>query len=59
MTELKEIIANLCLRALYTDGGQHKQWYLEQILKAVTSPETLDIFRYIKDMGDWEDGVAP
>jgi len=59
MTDLKEIVANLCLRALYTDGAHHKQWYLEQILKAVTSEGTLGILKYVKEMGDWEDGIAP
>ena len=60
MTEFKEnTIVDLCLKGLYTDGAHHKQWYLEEILRAATSEETLGILKYVKEMGDWEDGVAP
>lgn len=30
----KEKIKELCIAGLQTDGGHHKQWYLEEILKA-------------------------
>ena len=44
----------LVLEALYTDGGHHKQWYLEEIGKALG----IDIkseYEKIK----WEEGIAP
>ena len=33
MIELFEEIKNLCVDGLCTDGGHHKQWFLEEILK--------------------------
>ncbi len=32
MVDLDEI-KNLCISGLRTDGGHHKQWFLEEILK--------------------------
>lgn len=59
-SEIKE----LCIDGLLTDGGHHKQWYLEQILiklgydlkeirKELNTPDENG------DYYDWEDGIAP
>ena len=46
----QKIVKELILDGLLTDGGHHKQWYLEEIAKA------LDI-----DLSneEYEEGVAP
>jgi len=60
MNEFKEnTIVDLCLRGLYIDGGQHKQWFLEEILKLIIDEVSFNMLQYVKEMGDWEDGVAP
>ncbi len=42
--------------ALLTDGGHHKQWYLEQLLiKLVGEDKANDLVK----MSDWEKGIAP
>lgn len=56
----KEKAAQLAVYGLMTDGGHHKQWYLEQILLALDEPvaeikEWLDAAGY----GQWEEGIAP
>jgi len=33
--KVKKTIKALALSGLLTDGGHHKQWYLEEILKAL------------------------
>ena len=52
-------IEDLAIDGLMTDGGHHKQWYLEQIL--IKSGVNLDNLR--KDLDKegygWEDGIAP
>ena len=42
-------IAELINTALATDGGHHKQWYLEQIAHYLELPITVD----------YERGIAP
>jgi hypothetical protein len=43
---------SLATDGLLTDGDHHKQWFLEEILKA------LDVDLLKKDCG-WEEGIAP
>jgi hypothetical protein len=50
------ILSELCIDALTTDGGHHKQWYLEQILKIIIDSKDYDI---LKKRHDWEKGIAP
>lgn len=52
------------VEGLMTDGGHHKQWYLEEILKAFGVD--LDVLRKVMleededgDSYDWEEGIAP
>jgi len=35
-------VQQLATDALYTDGGHHKQWYLEEILEAIGREPILD-----------------
>jgi len=46
----------LCIEALTTDGGHHKQWYLEQILLTIVEKYEWD---RLKGKHDWEKGIAP
>ena len=48
MNEIKE----LCFNALRIDSGQHKQWYLEEILK-------LTGYNIKKDEVSWDRGIPP
>lgn len=59
MNELEKKIVDLCLRGLYIDGGHHKQWFLEEILKLIIDVDSFNTLQYVKEMGDWEDGIAP
>jgi hypothetical protein len=51
-----ENIVKLCTDALTTDGGHHKQWYLEKILLFVTGSHA---WNHLKKRHEWEDGIAP
>lgn len=48
----KQLLKDLIEDGLCTDGGHHKQWYLEKIAK------TLGIKLDGKDT-EWESGIAP
>ena len=52
-------IKKLAIDGLCTDGGHHKQWYLEEILKALG--HNLEVVRRgVNEEGyDWEEGIAP
>jgi len=51
-------IIDIIIEALNTDGGHHKQWYLDQILRKLISKE--EYFKYKNDENyGWEDGIAP
>ncbi len=52
----ERIITKLVLDALQTDGGHHKQWYLERILIILHSREGMENTRKILQ---WEEGIAP
>ncbi len=54
----KETIKDLIIDGLCTDGSHHKQWYLQQILKALGFDEKKLKEEEYKDY-DWEDGIAP
>lgn len=51
--ELNEIEVAL-VNGLQTDGGHHKQYYLEKALRWVIGPDALD---ELKEREDWEDGI--
>ena len=59
ISQVIDKIKELCIDALCTDGGHHKQWYLEQIL--ITLGYNLDIIRkeLQEEDYDWDDGIAP
>jgi hypothetical protein len=65
MTEMQsEMVASLAFNALLTDGAQHKQWYLERILKVVKTDEGIEKMRnYSAEKKDyaysWEEGTPP
>lgn len=44
------------VEALTTDGGHHKQWYLEEILKTIVGNEE---FSKLKKHLEWEGGIPP
>ena len=51
---LRTTITDLCIEALQTDGAHHKQWYLEEILRALGWN-----VEQVRDEEDWEEGIAP
>lgn len=57
MTTMK--IIELCFDGLHEDGGHHKQWYLEEILKTVTTPKMYDDLKHDEKYGEWDEGVEP
>lgn len=40
-----------------TEGADHKQWILDQVLRALMTPEEYSRFLQIEE--DWDQGVAP
>lgn len=62
--ELSDKIEDLAVDGLLVDGGHHKQWYLEQILKVLGVDLALlrAKLRTPDQNGDfyeWQDGIAP
>lgn len=54
-----EEIKNICIDGLLTDGGHHKQWYLEQILEEI-GVDLVELRETLKkDDFSWEKGIAP
>jgi hypothetical protein len=49
-------VVKLIIEGLITDGAHHKQWYLEQIFKAICEDEYVETTR--KEF-TWEEGIAP
>lgn len=47
-------IQGLAYNALRTDGAHHKQWFLEQILQLVSTPE-----EYARVADEWKAGIEP
>ena len=54
-----ELVRKLAAEGLCFDGGHHKQWYLEEILKALGVD--LDAMRdeELEKGYDWEPGIPP
>jgi hypothetical protein len=54
-----EKVKELATNGLLTDGGHHKQWYLEEILKALD----VNLDELKKELNsedyDWEPGIPP
>lgn len=49
-------IKEQALKGLLTDGGHHKQWFLEAILGMLTTEKE---WLYLKEKEQWEEGIAP
>ena len=53
-------IRDLVVKGLYATGAHHKQWYLEQVLRAVSGDFELVRSYCEMDAGAaWTDGIAP
>lgn len=55
-----KIAVQFALDGMFTDGGHHKQWYLNQILKTLLTPEeyAAKVIDMAPDYG-WDEGIAP
>jgi len=51
-------IVSLVTSGLCTDGGHHKQWYLEEILRKIVVEEEFERLKNDEDYG-WEEGIIP
>lgn len=49
----------LAIFGLLTDGGHHKQWYLERVLEALDVNLTKLREDLLRQDYNWKDGVAP
>jgi len=49
-----ENLVEFIVDGLNTDGGHHKQWYLEKILERLIGADEADDLRY---KYDWEKGI--
>lgn len=47
-------LVNLVIEGLCIDGGHHKQWYLEEVLRMLDK----DVEK-MREMHDWDKGIAP
>ena len=65
MTEKEEQALKLATDGIFIDGGHHKQWYLDQIVRVLTGD---DYLKYVasEESGEdgpetylWEEGIAP
>jgi len=54
MSNCKEKAIGYAINGLFIDGGDHKQWILEKILKALN----VDLDK-VREDGDWDNGIAP
>jgi len=55
-----DMIIELVTEALLTDGGHHKQWFLEQILMVARGCPNDDYREELRKQGyEWESGIAP
>lgn len=67
MSETEKIATALDLISQYggTDGGHHKQWVLDQVVRALTGDDYPEWVRQQKDGDDgpetyeWDEGTAP
>jgi hypothetical protein len=51
-----QVIKDKLVEGLTTDGAHHKQFYLEQILRFITSH---DEFETLYEEWDWQESIAP
>lgn len=51
-----ENLAELVICALQEEALHHKQWYLEEILKSIITPE---MYAIVKTYNEWAKGIAP
>lgn len=49
-------IKEQALKGLLTDGGHHKQWFLEAILGMLTTEKE---WLYLQEKEQWQKGIAP
>lgn len=63
---IKENVLRLCEDALSTDGGHHKQWYLDQIVRALMSEGDYQEWRNDmtcnadgEEVDAYDEGIAP
>ncbi len=56
VADVTEIMKRQIIDGLHTDGGHHKQWYLELILQLICTNEE---YEKIKETEGWEEGIAP
>lgn len=64
LREAIDKIIDLVIDGLGIDGGHHKQWFLEQILRAIVGDEYDRVARELTTGSDgivygWEAGIAP
>ncbi len=59
MPNSKKKAKKLAISGLPTDGGHHKQWYLEEILKALGCDLDCVRIELQQDDYDWEPGIPP
>lgn len=54
------VAIQLALDGMFTDGAHHKQWYLNQIVKALMTPGeyAAKVVEMAPDYG-WDEGLAP
>ena len=56
----QENIKEFIIEGLLTDGGHHKQWFLEKILSQYLAHNLDQIRKELQDEGfEWEPGIAP
>ena len=55
-----EQVKEFGVEALFTDGGHHKQWYIEEMLKLLgVDLEEMRIEQLREGWLNWEEGIAP
>lgn len=60
-TQVAEAL-DLAMSGMATDGGHHKQWYLDQIVRALTRElyeSCVQDFEHKFGPRSWDEGIAP
>jgi hypothetical protein len=55
---MKDKLRDLVIEGLYTDGGHHKQWYLQEIAKVLGGEGLISDVELV-EYGEPEEGIAP
>ena len=57
-TRKSDVSKALQLAAQYgwIDGGMHKDWVIDQMVRALAGPSYKQL---VKALGDWDEGIAP